>query len=1089
MPGGKGRGRGKSKNQPKTPPKSTSRKSIPSSPRTPTTPATPTASGTSAKPIPIPSGTSPSTPTASGTSSRIPIPSSPKTSGKIARTPIASGTSPGTPTTSGKSAIPISIPSGTSPSTPTASGTSAKTPTISATSSRIPIPSSPKTSGKIARTPIASGTSPSTPTASGTSAKTPTISATSSRIPIPSSPKTSGKIARTPIASGISPGTPTTSGTPTTFGISTAPPEFKEPVIPVCAKKPTVSSQPPASELSLSQAPLSRPISLQSRPTHLELPQQSKPEPTSQIFSRGRGDKRNLSEVGSHDSQVKVRAAGDTSFGRGSIRGKRFLCTDSLIVTRPENLPTKKGVTGNQIILQSNYFKLPSTTDWILFQHRVDFAPEEDSIYGRKKLLKFHKERLGAYIFDGTVLYTSNRLPKNIDLLSIRESDNEKIKITVKFAREVPKNDFYYLQFFNLIMKKCLEFLNLQLVGRNFYDAHSKIDISQFKLELWPGYFTSIREHERDILMCAEITHKVMRQETLLDIWINCLETERKPQEAFIDLVKGTVVLTGYNNNTYSIQDVDFKLKPTSTFKLKTGESISYQNYYKNRYQLKVTYADQPLLVAKPKQKIRNMNINVSDQVIYLVPELCRATGLTEKMRSNFNLMKSLSAHTRVSPEARIKKLLHFNRRLCSEPNIISELKNWNLKLENKLIEVPARVLPCENIVYGSRSRSVTLEANWTKDLRNNRFVACTSLESWILIQTSFTRADCETFLKNLIKAADGMGFNIKRPEMITIRDDRLGTYLEALESYLSKKRTQLVFCIIPHIRADRYNAIKKKCCVDRPVPSQVVIQKNLVKGLSVATKVAIQINCKLGGVPWYVEIPLSGLMVVGFDVSHGKQSCNYGATVASINSNLSRYVSAVSSHTYGNELSDDISTHICKFVTVYKNLNKRLPDRIVLYRDGVGEGQIEQVYQHEIQEIRQKLQRLYGEQVVKLAVIIVNKRVNSRMFYRDGNPPCGTVVDDVITSRVKYDFFIVSQHVTQGTVTPTSYSVIDDNVGLDADKMQRLTYKLTHMYYNWSGTVRVPAPCQYAHKLAYLISENIKTVPNVRLEQLLYYL
>ena len=32
-------------------------------------------------------------------------------------------------------------------------------------------------------------------------------------------------------------------------------------------------------------------------------------------------------------------------------------------------------------------------------------------------------------------------------------------------------------------------------------------------------------------------------------------------------------------------------------------------------------------------------------------------------------------------------------------------------------------------------------------------------------------------------------------------------------------------------------------------------------------------------------------------------------------------------------------------------------------------------------------------------------------------------------------------------------------------------SYKLTHMYYNWPGTVRVPAPCQYAHKLAYQVS------------------
>ena len=57
-----------------------------------------------------------------------------------------------------------------------------------------------------------------------------------------------------------------------------------------------------------------------------------------------------------------------------------------------------------------------------------------------------------------------------------------------------------------------------------------------------------------------------------------------------------------------------------------------------------------------------------------------------------------------------------------------------------------------------------------------------------------------------------------------------------------------------------------------------------------------------------------------------------------------------------------------------------------------------------------------------------------------------------------------------QGTVSPTHYIVVHDNTGLKPDILQKISYKLTHMYYNWPGTVRVPAPCQYAHKLAYQV-------------------
>jgi len=58
-------------------------------------------------------------------------------------------------------------------------------------------------------------------------------------------------------------------------------------------------------------------------------------------------------------------------------------------------------------------------------------------------------------------------------------------------------------------------------------------------------------------------------------------------------------------------------------------------------------------------------------------------------------------------------------------------------------------------------------------------------------------------------------------------------------------------------------------------------------------------------------------------------------------------------------------------------------------------------------------------------------------------------------------DFFLVSQHVRQGTVSPTHYVTVADSSNLKIDHIQQITYRMTHMYYNWPGTVRVPAPCQ----------------------------
>jgi len=32
---------------------------------------------------------------------------------------------------------------------------------------------------------------------------------------------------------------------------------------------------------------------------------------------------------------------------------------------------------------------------------------------------------------------------------------------------------------------------------------------------------------------------------------------------------------------------------------------------------------------------------------------------------------------------------------------------------------------------------------------------------------------------------------------------------------------------------------------------------------------------------------------------------------------------------------------------------------------------------------------------------------------------------------------------------------------------LEHLTFALCHFYFNWAGPIKVPAPCQYAHKIA----------------------
>lgn len=86
----------------------------------------------------------------------------------------------------------------------------------------------------------------------------------------------------------------------------------------------------------------------------------------------------------------------------------------------------------------------------------------------------------------------------------------------------------------------------------------------------------------------------------------------------------GTVVLTDYNNNTYRIEDVDFSTTPGDRFPMKNGERITYVDYYKKRYGIRIMNSRQPMLVTRSRTRDRQAG---EGERVYLVPELCRATG------------------------------------------------------------------------------------------------------------------------------------------------------------------------------------------------------------------------------------------------------------------------------------------------------------------------------------------------------------------------------------------------------------------------------------------------------------------------------
>ncbi len=417
------------------------------------------------------------------------------------------------------------------------------------------------------------------------------------------------------------------------------------------------------------------------------------------------------------------------------------------------------------------------------------------------------------------------------------------------------------------------------------------------------------------------------------------------------------------------------------------------------------------------------------------------------------------------------------------------------MKVNPELVKVQGRELPVEEITLAKKFRPKPDNVDWSFATRDG-LVNPAQLTRWALVYPRMDQLNVQNFLKELTMAGRSLRVRVDPPKEVLLDSNHVSKYHAGMRNIV-QMAPRIVATVIPNDMNDHYAVVKKICYLDNAVASQVVTCSKVIgkpqKHRTFATKVLMQMVAKLGNDLWHVSIPMKNIMVIGFDTYHDtiNKGKSWGAFVASLNNVQSRYFSDVSRHETATEMSDKMKPMFMAALNKYREVNGCLPARIFVYRDGVGDGQLQHVFDHEVKMMREALHDL--DPKPKLTFTVVSKRINTKFFKSSGkqhfNPPSGTVVDDVVTLPERYDFFLISQSVRQGTVNPTSYNVIYDMNNLPPDRMQQFTYKLTHLYYNWCGTVRVPAVCQYAHKLAYLVGNTLHQRPNAGLNSVLFFL
>lgn len=148
----------------------------------------------------------------------------------------------------------------------------------------------------------------------------------------------------------------------------------------------------------------------------------------------------------------------------------------SIIRTRPHD-GDRSFAGGERIRLQANYFRLLKQPTWSIYKYHVNFEPECMMSRLRNALIMQHKATIGGFLFDGTQLFVTRDLggDKGVITLTSKTRTDEVYTLTLQFTKIVQMDEQESLQILNLILRRATQGLKLELVGRNYYDAKSKV--------------------------------------------------------------------------------------------------------------------------------------------------------------------------------------------------------------------------------------------------------------------------------------------------------------------------------------------------------------------------------------------------------------------------------------------------------------------------------------------------------------------------------------------------------------------------------------------------------------------------------------
>ncbi|KAF8958525.1 argonaute-like protein [Flammula alnicola] len=616
---------------------------------------------------------------------------------------------------------------------------------------------------------------------------------------------------------------------------------------------------------------------------------------------------------------------------------------------------------------------------------------------------------------------------------------------------------------------------------RSFFTERGKRAIGG-GLELWRGYFQSIRPSQNFMYINLDISTGVMyKAGPLLSLCLDYLnqknpnalsprtrpplpDRERLRLQRFISGMRVTTKYTG-RTKTLVIKRLTSESASSIMFSMRQGgPSISVADYFKKHLNMPLKFPDV-------------ICIEVGSAGAMIPLELCEVPpGQIMRKQIPADKTNDMVEFSKLRPSERLASIraglevLQYGQ----SPYI----REFGMDITQTPISVKSRVLPTPALRYGQGSRESTIKpANGQWNMRDKMFYRPSMLKTWAIViyesQGRFNQAAAQEMATSFCAGARSVGMPVEDQRPLIFWENGSGNIGEHLKKAgkacvdAGKGPPNLIVVVLPEGGNQIYTAVKQ--CAMGVATQCLKSMKCRGAKMQYWANVMLKVNVKLGGINAILDNsplndPNNPTIVMGADVIHPAPGAegrpSFTSLVSSVDINTAKYVSTSCVQTGRQEIISDLETMCKSALTKYNGYGnafekgRRTLSRLIFYRDGVSEGQFAHVLEKEAcQDMKVN---------PKITLIIVGKRHHIRMFPQNerdgdksGNCQAGTTIDEGLGHPTEFDYYQLTHGGLLGTSRPAHYSV--------ADAMQNLSFALCHVYARATRSVSIPAPVYYA--------------------------